>query len=416
MDALATYPASISGAYGKLRLLDVLNNGGSLAGLNQMATLLRGGIATGGSLREGDAELPRAYGFLGSDAVYVYCDGIETQAQGQSLVDGYLGPRFFGGATGVNSWLDVASDRLYNFAINFGGEGRRWYLNGYSAGAAICHNLGVKLHTNYAPNTNVYITGFGGPAARGEYMAEGRVGGNDYLTSSWFLSDDPVPCIPPRITLWPSFWLGPSWRQRNHMNSFNPLPSGREINLQNNVTAVTLPSQVVPPVTEAIAAWLRLQVRGVANPHSLSTYLGRFFAAQAVLPDGNVPPANAQPLPPALPVNARGHNAQRDAFVDLIVHDARRQNAGALIIPREHLFNVYRQGSLWAVYFGDVQVYISPSKRSARIFKNAANRFLQRFQRGPVVDPGQLISQLTTYLAIASLDGGPIQPILNTSP
>jgi hypothetical protein len=200
------------------------------------------------------------------------------------------------------------------------------------------------------------------------------------------------------------------------MNSFSPMVNGREVNLQNGVSAAVLPTQVVPPVTEAIAAWLRAQVRGVANPHSISTYLGRIQAASALMPDPNVPPANSQPLPPAIPVNPRMHGAQADALVDLVVRDARRQNAVPLIIPAENLFNVYRQGGLWAVYFGDVQVYLSPSKRGARIFKNAANRFLQRFQRGPVVDPGQLLSQLTAYLTLASLPDGPIQPPLNLQP
>lgn len=413
---LESRPESLAGAVARLQIFAILRTGLALADLDQAARIVTGIQQIGGYLREATDNCPRVYFFELGDSLHVFIDGVATQAQGQLVADGYIGSQFFASPPGINASYMAAREDVYAFIFLVAQGKRRFFLNGYSSGGAISHYLFYKITDNLPLPLATFVTSFGSPAAYGEYLQEGPTPGGDFSSAAWFNSDDPVPIIPPRLGFWQGFWQQLGWRQQSHLASFAPLPRGRQVTLNHAVVATNLPTNVIAPATAAVGAWLQQQVQGVQNPHSVETYLSRFRAAAALVPQIGVPPANQQPAGPGVPVGPREVAARRGDFVELIVRDASRQNAQPLVIPNEQLFQVQRQGKLFAVYFGNLQVYLSPSKRSARAFKNSANRFLRLFQRGPVVNPGQMIEQLTTYLALASDPNGPFQPPLNVAP
>ena len=367
-----------------------------------------------------DAGVPRwALALIpGSSFLYLFIGGCAGNTQGTDCWAGYTG-NFFGITSIVengtqNPWfINAANLILTNPTQPFAFEGwqtKPVIISGHSAGGCVGAYVFFSLLGTKDPSVGPpLLVTFGSPSP-GDYAVLTRFAGTQQ--ASWFLSDDPVPLIPPPLNFAQRWWGGLTFGQANRIGRFIRWGAGIEVDLSGRVLPSTLPDQVGPDPVSAVQNWLGLTAAGVQTSHSPDTYVARLTLAQ---PPANQPAIPVTPVMPVtrVPVPTRRQVAQQIAdATQTIFANGLTNNSVPVSIPEKESFSVVKTGRVYYVYFRGVVVGVGPHKRGAHQTARDGNAFLKSMQNRAGIDTAALVSEFENYLADASDPTQGFKPVM----
>lgn len=345
--------------------------------------------------------------------------GVSNREEGEKAWETYYNAgafhTFLVASDGPAGLIESARQFMLNPQMSFASA--NFQIIAYSYGAAWSHfvwNFWNSLA--YAASQKTFVTFGGTKAAKG--FGTANIQPTD--TRHWFLSDDPVPLIPPNPTSAQRILAGMTVGQGQNISGYSYCAGGVEVTLSNLYRGTPSPDEVgLDPVT-AIRNWISVAAQGLQNSHSLDTYIARFNAAGARLPEAEHPYApdtatggtggggdydGATNQTPAViaPIATVGEiRAAEASVVQTQFESGRVQSAHPPIIPQEQEFIAFRRGRLWFVSFRGQTIAAAPHRRGARALANAGNDMLRKLQIKATVDPEQLVQAMSAYLASAS--------------
>lgn len=398
----------------RCQMIRQLRNTHTIGGCTDLFTAVQGNPPISSSISVGINSRPNYYLAETATEVCVFLDGIVNADQGLAIWEGYTGGPFNNIADIPNPWFTAAALSIYNSIQTKLGQNVNVYMAGWSAGGATAWHLAKLLRDNNKA-LHIGITAFGSPMsfATGSHALKVTDAGTTD-TIHYMNSDDPVPFIPPSPGVWARISAGLTIFQAERLAGWQGYPNGVNIRQTLVLQAGSLPLDNTAPALSAIGTWLNQQSAGITNPHSLEVYYARLLAtipSPAALPQ-IVPVHNAQP--PIVPVTPQQIRQIDRANVQTAFEDSTRQNANQAIIPEDRLFQAFRVGKIWSVWFGGVQIAIAPRKRRARALANLGNAFLRKLQNEAVVNADDLVSQFLLYMSQATDPNSGFVPTMNT--
>jgi hypothetical protein len=343
----------------------------------------------------------------------VFISGVKTQAAGEGVWNGYTGTGtpFSIGPYDNDYLVGIATD-LFNRLSPFISRRRNVWIVGYSAGGVVGEIL-RRLILASAPDTVISLTGVGSPKFQKDIDVRQGQGDETYLITC---DDDPVPLIPPSVSVWDRVMAGLNYWQGERIQHFKPWPSGTNIDPTGGFTGGASPARLPTPPLTAIGSWLNQANQGVLTVHSIEVYQARISLATGTM---SAPPATAPVAPPAFnpaPATVAVIRGAITTSQQTIFTDGNRQNANPVVIPDDRLFTARRRGKVWRVYFGDVEIATAPKRKRALALKNEGNAFIRRLQNEAIVNADALAQCWSDYLAVASDPTSGFVPALNTEP
>jgi hypothetical protein len=349
---------------------------------------------------------------------YLFIAGAANQAQGSAIWAGYtsniLGGQLLNGDDNNNpwyaqAWASIQAIILADTTITAKLNGRMIF-SGHSAGGPIAaygyvYNLGQYRQALYPS----YLVTIGAPSWGTPSIYQQLL---PYATSAWFLSNDPVPIVPPPLTFAQRWWAGLTYGQANRLSRFSYWPGGVQIDLSNVVTTQVSPTQIGPDPVGSVQSWLSLTASGVQTSHSIATYIARMTAALPPPPALIPTPLPPLPVPPAQQVTTAQITATVNAAVQTSFQRSDLQNADPVIIPLPELFAVTRVGRVYYVTFGGQVVATGPHRRGAHQLAREGNAFLRSMQSRAGVDTAEMAGQFSAYLDAATDPTQGFQPVM----
>lgn len=358
-------------------------------------------------------------GLAGPGVYYVFIGGAPTVAAGAEIWSEYQGTglsNLFGSLQGatVPYYQTQANNLLQSFAAT--APPYTWFtsyrpiVHGYSAGGGVAYwfiqgCLALQPNAGWRPNLQT----FGSPKFGGAGEYNGFLPGD---SAAWFLSDDPVPAIPPPLGFWTRIWAGLSVWSANHMQLFRPWPGGVQIDLNGNIRAVESPTQLQGDPVGAIENWIAATSQGTQTSHTLLTYQSRIDAAvPPASPPGppirELPAPNVTPLIPVTQIRQAITAAVETQFTNGAI-----QNAQPVVIPPEQAFSHVKIGLVYYTTFGGVPISAAPHKKGARALARTGNLFLRTMQNKGFFDTTTFQSQLQAYFELATEAGNGFAPLM----
>jgi hypothetical protein len=405
---------------------------GSVAACVDRAAIIAA-LAQGSATRQALANLVESYGYLiyadtlfqvAQDAPVCYAfrdfagncfaffTGVQNGQGGIALWQGYLDSVPVGNVRTNSVGQDWAAT-AWTFLRGLISSSSNFWLAGHSAGGVVATYLTNLVQTFVQSSITGHLTTFGMPKPGNSRYSPALVAPD---RTNWINVDDAVPLVPPTISSLDRFMAGLTVFQGQRLADYERESSVIQINLDNTLTATPPFNFTGIPQSTAVGNWLAAQTAGATTPHAIQVYQSRLAAYLAVNSPAVLPIASRiRSERVTEPSVAEVRRAQQEA-VQIFFSDANRQNAVPVSIPPRQAFTAQRQGAVWTVNFGGVQVAVAPKKKRARALKNLGNAFLQKLQNEGVVNPQAILDQLNLYLQLAADPNGGFVPVLNTQP
>lgn len=353
--------------------------------------------------------------YLGDAAsAVILIDGITATAQGQAAYDGYLSKSLGTKDEPVNSAYFNAAFDIRNQMTTLGLRYKQnIWLVGYSFGGAVALNL-LRMVREQNPNNAIRCVTFGSPRPGNAYLARTI---SQERVIRWMNDDDPVPLIPPRFADAPYmiFMLGPS--DINKLGRYTQPRGGMVLKPNGDVVPDYISDASSLSIGASVAAFLYSQDTATGTAHGMDQYLIRLTNLYNKLQSAPFRTRASQSQEPVATVNRSAENNAEAQFVENIFNRGEAQNAPAIVQPKPVAFSCYRQGRVYIVAFGDVNVMIAPNKKRARAITRLGNEWLRRLQRQAYVDTTALINQFIGYIGEATdVTGNFVPPINNVMP
>lgn len=231
----------------------------------------------------------------------------------------------------------------------------------------------------------------------------------------WFNDNDPVPLFPftVRDSLLTLLVLNPVMQRQ--LAEFVQARGGVQLYANGNHDPEVLPTAATTGEILNFANWILSQDSTVTSPHAMSEYVRRLRIAA----DNARQPLAAVRLSVEQEQPATSHSrlyTQAETRVATAVSNAQSaQNRPVLNIPQLQLFRVVRNGRVFVVTFGDVAVFLTSQRRTARSVARQWNVALRHMQSQAYVSPENLLKQMTAYLEAAADPNSGFSPQLATT-